>query len=97
MQGENRHLNTEMTLSLDINFAQITRVCEQNGSRKESVREVGCLRNFGGQAVSARVEATEVFNQEKNVLCLSTRIRNQNGDTVIDGFAVVKAPMGGDC
>lgn len=50
-----------------------------------------------GDTVSARVEVTEVLNREKNVLRLATQIRNQDGDTVIDGFAIVKAPMGGDC
>jgi 3-hydroxybutyryl-CoA dehydratase len=49
-----------------------------------------------GDTVSARVEIVEVLNQEKNVLRLSTQIKNQNGDIVIDGFAIVKAPMEGD-
>ena len=49
-----------------------------------------------GDTVSARVEITEVLNREKHVLRLRTQIKNQNGDIVIDGFAIVKAPMRGD-
>lgn len=49
-----------------------------------------------GDTVSARVEVAEVLNAEKNVLRLSTQIKNQNGDTVIDGFAIVKAPERGE-
>lgn len=49
-----------------------------------------------GDTVSARVVIVEVLNREKNILRLSTQIKNQNGDIVIDGFAIVKAPMEGD-
>ncbi len=49
-----------------------------------------------GDTVSARVEIAEVLNREKHVLRLRTQIKNQNGDIVIDGFAIVKAPMRGD-
>lgn len=52
---------------------------------------------FIGDTVSARVEVAEVLNSAKNVLRLSTQVRNQDGDLVIDGFAVVKAPKRGNC
>ena len=51
---------------------------------------------FIGDTVWARVEITEILNDKKNILRLSTQIKNQNGDIVIDGFAIVKAPMRGD-
>ena len=45
-----------------------------------------------GDTVSAIVEITDIINKEKNILKLSTKVMNQNGQIVMDGFAVVKAP-----
>lgn len=45
-----------------------------------------------GDTVTARVEVSEVLNQTKNILRLSTQVMNQYNEIVIDGYAVVKAP-----
>lgn len=50
-----------------------------------------------GDTVTARVEITEIINEAKNILKLSTQVMNQNEEIVLDGFAVVKAPRKGDC
>ena len=50
-----------------------------------------------GDTVTASVEIEEILNESKNILKLITQVINQNGDVVIDGFAVVKAPDLGDC
>lgn len=42
--------------------------------------------------VTASVEIVEIINEKKNIIKLATRVTNQNGDLVIDGYAVVKAP-----
>lgn len=49
-----------------------------------------------GDTVTASVEIIEIINETKNTLKLSTCVRNQNGEKVIDGYAVVKAPRRGD-
>jgi len=45
-----------------------------------------------GDTVTAVVEIAEIINEEKNILKLNTVVTNQHGDTVISGYAVVKAP-----
>ena len=49
-----------------------------------------------GDTVTACVEISEIINEPKNVLKLATRVVNQDGEVVIDGFAVVKAPKLGE-
>ncbi len=51
---------------------------------------------FIGDTVRAVVEVSEIINEEKNVLKLSTIVHNQNEEVVIDGYAVVKAPKKGE-
>ena len=46
-----------------------------------------------GDTVTANVEIAEIINENKNILKLSTRVLNQNSEEVIDGYAVVKAPV----
>ncbi len=46
-----------------------------------------------GDTVTAEVEVAEVINVSKHIIKLKTTVVNQNGDQVIDGFAVVKAPQ----
>ena len=43
-----------------------------------------------GDTLSARVIVSEIINSKKGIIRLSTDIINQNGDIVIDGYAVVK-------
>lgn len=50
-----------------------------------------------GDTVTAQVEVSEVINETKNILKLSTQVLNQNEEIVIDGYAIVKAPIKGDC
>ena len=45
-----------------------------------------------GDTVSAIVEIAEIVNEEKKILRLITKVENQNGETVVSGYAVVKAP-----
>lgn len=45
-----------------------------------------------GDTVTATVGITEVLNEEKGILKLSTKIENQKNEKVIDGYAIVKAP-----
>ena len=45
---------------------------------------------FIGDTVTARVRIDEILNQEKGVIKLYTDVINQDGEKVIDGFAVVK-------
>lgn len=52
---------------------------------------------FIGDTVTACVEISEIINEAKNVLKLSTIVFNQNKEVVIEGFAVVKAPERGGC
>lgn len=47
---------------------------------------------FIGDTVSAYVEVIEVLNVDKRILKLKTTVLNQTGETVVSGFAVVKAP-----
>lgn len=49
-----------------------------------------------GDTVTAWVEVMEIINSEKNILKLNTWVLNQDGDRVIEGFAVVKAPIKGE-
>ncbi len=50
-----------------------------------------------GDTVTAIAEVTEILNEKKNVLRLSTQVINQHKELVVDGYAVVKAPVEGDC
>lgn len=45
-----------------------------------------------GDTVTAQVEIVEILNVEKRILKLNTEVRNQRGELVIRGYAVVKAP-----
>ena len=45
-----------------------------------------------GETVTAKLEVSEILNEEKRILKLTTQVVNQHGDLVIDGYAVVKAP-----
>lgn len=45
-----------------------------------------------GDTVTAKLEVSEILNEEKHILKLTTQVVNQHGDLVIDGYAVVKAP-----
>lgn len=45
-----------------------------------------------GDTVTAKIEVSEILNEEKRILKLTTQVVNQHGDLVIDGYAVVKAP-----
>ena len=42
--------------------------------------------------VTAVVEIEEILNEEKRVLRLGTSAHNQNGEKVLAGYAIVKAP-----
>lgn len=43
-----------------------------------------------GDTCTASVEITEILNEEKGIYKLDTKVINQNGITVSDGYAVVK-------
>ncbi len=45
-----------------------------------------------GDTITARLEVAEILNEKKRILKLTTQVANQQGDLVIDGYAVVKAP-----
>ena len=47
---------------------------------------------FIGDTVTAVIEVTDIINENKNILKLSTIVTNQETEIVIDGYAVVKAP-----
>lgn len=47
-----------------------------------------------GDTVTATVRINEIINEEKGVLKLDTSVKNQHGEEVISGYAVVKAPIG---
>lgn len=42
-----------------------------------------------GDTITAFVKINEVLNEEKNILKLDTYVKNQQGEIVLDGFAVV--------
>ncbi len=46
-----------------------------------------------GDTLTAQVKIAEIINAKKNILKLSTKVINQSAETVIDGYAVVKAPI----
>lgn len=46
-----------------------------------------------GDTVTAEVAVKEVLNVKKGIYKLDTNVRNQNGDPVIEGFAIVKYKM----
>lgn len=48
-----------------------------------------------GDTITASVEIVEILNAEKRILKLNTSIYNQEGDMVVGGYAVVKAPDNG--
>lgn len=45
-----------------------------------------------GDTITACVEISEIINETKNILRMSTKCINQNNELVVDGYAVVKAP-----
>ncbi len=45
-----------------------------------------------GDTVKAVVTVSEIINDKKRIVRLSTDAFNQNGDKVVEGYAVVKAP-----
>lgn len=45
-----------------------------------------------GDTITAIVEIAEILNLEKRVLKLNTNVINQEGDVVLKGYAIVKAP-----
>lgn len=45
---------------------------------------------FFGDTVVAKVEVSEILNLEKGIIRLSTKVYNQNGELVVDGYAIVK-------
>ena len=45
-----------------------------------------------GDTVTANVEISEIINENKNILKLNTVVKNKHGETVISGYAIVKAP-----
>ena len=47
---------------------------------------------FIGDQVTGIIRIAKIINKAKNILQLDTQVVNQRGETVIDGFAVVKAP-----
>lgn len=47
-----------------------------------------------GDTVTATVRIAEIINEEKGILKLDTVVKNQHGEEVITGFAVVKATVG---
>ncbi len=47
---------------------------------------------FISDTITASVEVTEIINEIKGIIRLSTQVYNQNDELVIDGFAVVKTP-----
>lgn len=46
-----------------------------------------------GDTVTAVVEVAEILNEEKQILKLDTKAVNQKNETVLDGYAVVKASV----
>lgn len=47
-----------------------------------------------GDTCTAKVEITEILNEEKGIYKLDTKVINQNGTMVSDGYAVVKYLQG---
>lgn len=47
-----------------------------------------------GDTCTASVEITEILNEEKGIYKLDTKVINQNGTMVSDGYAVVKYLQG---
>ena len=45
-----------------------------------------------GDTITACAEISEIINETKNILRMSTKCINQNNELVVDGYAVVKAP-----
>lgn len=45
-----------------------------------------------GDTVTATVKIAEIINADKRIVKLDTTVYNQKGETVISGYAVVKAP-----
>ena len=43
-----------------------------------------------GDTCTASVTVMDVLNQEKGIYRLETKVANQNGQTVLEGYAVVK-------
>lgn len=46
-----------------------------------------------GDTITAQVEIQEIINASKGIIKLITNVYNQNGENVITGYAVVKAPI----
>lgn len=45
-----------------------------------------------GDTITACAEISEIINETKKILRMSTKCINQNNELVVDGYAVVKAP-----
>lgn len=48
-----------------------------------------------GDTVTVTVVVEEIINEQKGILKLSTQVENHMNEKVVDGYAVVKVPMGG--
>lgn len=46
-----------------------------------------------GDTLTANVEIIEIINEEKRILKLDTNVQNQRNEKVIEGYAIVKAPI----
>lgn len=47
---------------------------------------------FIGDTVTAKILVDEIINEDKGVIRLLSVVTNQDNETVIEGFAIVKAP-----
>lgn len=47
---------------------------------------------FIGDTITATVEITDVIHPEKKILKLDTKVENEKGELVVEGYAIVKAP-----
>lgn len=45
---------------------------------------------FIGDTITAEVSVNEILNQNKGIYKLLTQVKNQHGETVLDGYAIVK-------
>ena len=46
-----------------------------------------------GDTVTANVEVSEIINSPKRIVKLRTYVSNQHNELVVDGYAIVKAPV----
>ena len=50
---------------------------------------------YVGDICTAKVKIIDIINEKKGIIKLRTEVLNQNEDIVTEGFAIVKAPIGG--